>query len=108
MSRFGAVLGRLLRTTEDVVGRGEILARGLEPAHCRRGLLGDNVVASLRLGLGFRCAALTKQRATELDASDAGVQMITRLCVSEGCHGRSVHLLGGGEVAPRHIYPREV
>src|SRR5688572_16716009 len=69
-SGFCPVLGGVLRTTERIVGGNEILACRLEPAHGRRCLLGDDVVASLQLDLRLGRAALPKQRSTELDSCD--------------------------------------
>ena len=73
--RFVPYKAASLRSVQRHTPPREIVSRRLQPAHRRRGLRRDDVVASLQLAFGFRRASLAKQRSTQLDSRDAGVQM---------------------------------
>src|SRR6188508_34680 len=73
----------LLRMAQRVVVRDEVAAGGTQVAHARAHLRAEDLVAGQALHRTLREAALTQQRAAELDAGDASVHVARTLGLGE-------------------------
>src|SRR5579863_5935009 len=67
---------RLLGLAECVVLCHQVFPCGLQPSDGRARLLGQDLISSETLDLGFGVATLTEQCAPELNPRDAGVQVV--------------------------------